>query len=379
MMYRWNNDLIERFEDVKRAGSTPEYIQKHYMTNGHFDGQRLVDDFKAVMGRQSTAYSDTVLGGQGFDVGKSVKATQLFTSSFADAAMDPNNPNRADAIRFMSKILEMDSQGKGVRILSNNGQSGSYCLGRDINLALYTLDGKQVETVFHESGHMIFNSSLNAQYPSNFDAVRRRAVSNLDSAGSQTLLRLYEENADEARYYTQYLAGKKLDSAVRAQGYSGISGYRDWLTQEYSGQSASSRNATLQSRSVQGGMATGGSYKQYSQNIDFNDAQLCANMQINQMRARTADTIFRSDFGNYATTSGIIDSASQGKVRYNYGHGASYFSGKPDPTLASYHELIADYSSLKLRGDQHTIGFLRFLMGNELFDMLDGTYQQMLK
>ena len=57
----------------------------------------------------------------------------------------------------------------------------------------------------------------------------------------------------------------------------------------------------------------------------------------------------------------------------------SYFEGSSNPNLKSYHELIADYTSLRVQGNYRAIGFLRQLFGNELMDMLEKTYQDMLK
>ena len=42
-------------------------------------------------------------------------------------------------------------------------------------------------------------------------------------------------------------------------------------------------------------------------------------------------------------------------------------------------ELIADYTSLRVRGETQAIGLLRQLFGTEVMDMLENTYQSMLK
>ena len=40
---------------------------------------------------------------------------------------------------------------------------------------------------------------------------------------------------------------------------------------------------------------------------------------------------------------------------------------------------MADYSSLKIKGDNATIRRLRFLLGDDLMDLVDNTYQTMLQ
>ena len=97
------------------------------------------------------------------------------------------------------------------------------------------------------------------------------------------------------------------------------------------------------------------------------------------MRNKVRDHVYRTGFADYATTSGIIDSATQGEIRYQYGHGQEYFKRLADPNYLVYHELIADYSSMKIRGDNHSIRFLRMVLGDQIMDYVDNTYQQMLK
>ena len=88
-------------------------------------------------------------------------------------------------------------------------------------------------------------------------------------------------------------------------------------------------------------------------------------------QAKVQDAVYRQEFGDYATISSVIDSTTKGGTRYNYGHGSTYFNSKSDPNRYVYHELIADYSSLRLRGQNTAIGFLRKVLGNEIFPTAD--------
>ena len=113
-------------------------------------------------------------------------------------------------------------------------------------------------------------------------------------------------------------------------------------------------------------------------NFDFNDPSLCADFKINQMKNRNKDYVLRTEFDDYTVISGIIDSTTKGKVCFGYGHGLDYFNNK-NGTISSYHELMADYTSLKFRENTNAIGFLRKVLGDDIFNMVDSTYQHMLQ
>ena len=111
----------------------------------------------------------------------------------------------------------------------------------------------------------------------------------------------------------------------------------------------------------------------------FKDVENLAEYQLSTARAKVKDRIYRSQFSSYTTTSGIIDSTTLGRRTYSYGHGPGYFARGINPNYDSYHELIADYSALKVSGDNRSIRFLRSVLGDDIINMLDNTYQQMLR
>ena len=102
-------------------------------------------------------------------------------------------------------------------------------------------------------------------------------------------------------------------------------------------------------------------------------------MDFMSTRAKVIDAISRTTAHSYTDTSGMIDSLTMSRENIWYGHTREYFEGSSNPNLKSYHELIADYTSLRVQGNYRAIGFLRQLFGNELMDMLEKTYQDMLK
>ena len=109
---------------------------------------------------------------------------------------------------------------------------------------------------------------------------------------------------------------------------------------------------------------------------DFDDALNCANLEVNMMKRKSMDAVSRS-LSSYTDISGMIDSLTLSDDYLWYGHSKEYFAR--NPLRNSYHELIADYTSLRVRGETQAIGLLRQLFGTEVMDMLENTYQSMLK
>ena len=383
----WNDNVVEVFNNDRFISSDgpiiPDYIKKNYTTtDGKIKGGKLLDDFQRIMAKQEQPNS-AFFQRYKFDSSESTAAVKLFTQSYVDSAMDSTNPNQADSLRFISKILELDSQGKTVFVGSDNGISCSHSKTgqHTINLDRNTVWAKDSDTVFHEVGHTVFDTVLDAETPRNFDTIRKYAMDRLYSDNSQMALKYFAENSKEAGYYSDYVARKTFDNAVRKQGLDGIKGYKEKMIEKYSAMSLSDRNSTLRSRSsIGGGTFTGIYDKKIGPKLDFKDLSSVVDIEVNSMISKTSDKVFRNQFADYSVISGVIDSASQGDVRFTYGHGNNYFlnrfSGVNELTM---HELVADYSSMKVTGKNRDIRFLRFVLGDELFDTVDATYKKMLK
>ena len=77
-------------------------------------------------------------------------------------------------------------------------------------------------------------------------------------------------------------------------------------------------------------------------------------------------------YGDYGTSSGILDSILESDSTFKYTHGHSKDYWKSNPTN-SYDETLAEYISLSANGRTSAIDRLRSLCGNEIFDDLDKT------
>ena len=60
------------------------------------------------------------------------------------------------------------------------------------------------------------------------------------------------------------------------------------------------------------------------------------------------------------------------------GHSRAYFEGFPNKSYKVYTELIADYTAIRVSADNRAYKMMRQLVGPEMMNMLEKTYQDML-
>lgn len=347
-------------------------------SDGNVSARRIYDSFERMMtGKYNT--SSTPSGVIFFDYAKSVEANKFFKNSFADVVMTRKGDFN-ESLKVMSKLIDLENSGKKIVVYNNGGFTCSHRNGLTINLGNTTIDGRNAATVFHETGHYLFGNALGEQVPAGFNSARLRAEANMNSAANADLLKAYKGNVLELKTFSEYKGVQKLKSNLSARGYSSIDAYKKHLVDVYSMGSATQNSDRLLSSTVSQGTMTRGAYaKDISGKLDFDNALTCANMDFMSTRAKVIDAISRKTTPSYTVTSGMIDSLTMSRENIWYGHTRAYFEGSSDPNLRSYHELIADYTALRVQGNNRAIGFLRQLFGNELMDMLEKTYQDMLK
>ena len=379
-LFGYDETFLKSFEANSNLYSgVSDYIRQKYVTP---DGRsiyrnQMVSDFETLLdGKNFGMDRPFYINPNDVDASKSVAAVQLFKNSYVDAAKT-NNP--LEALKVMSKLMELEGNGTRLYVYNNGGKTCSHRALQAINLANQTIDGRSASTVFHETGHYLFGNVLKEQVPTGFDTVRLNAESTLHSSLNTQTLKTLKTNTMEIRYFSEYKGNKALKTSIAKQGFSSIDSYKKHLVDTYYQMTTSERtNALYNSTTTTGSMYTQTFKDSFLPKFNFDDALDCANLEISSMRAKTIDAVARST-GSYSTIAGMVDSLTKSKDYYWYGHTREYFDGNSNPNLKVYHELIADYTSLRVSGNTSSIGLLRQLFGSDLVNMLERTYQNMLK
>lgn len=367
----FDTSIFQGLSNEKNFRTIGTNSMRKYIVDGHYDFGALERDFQQYAAKSCTSLT-----------GDSLRANKVFFDSFFSAVHDPSNQNVGEVYKVMAKLLEMDSAGKGVKVTCD-GVRGSCCWSSTgmMNLGLPTINGKNYETVFHESGHYFFGGVLGEQLPSDYSTMRYNAIKKLQSTAGREQIEILTDNISEIRKYVSSVANNSLDRSATQRGYDGLSGYREALIQKYA-KLIGSPDAVQSSLEnvVRSNSSKPLEQVKIAKDVNLSNPVECADYHINLMRSKITDHLMRTEFDDYSTISGMLDSLTQGDILISYGHGANYFnSNLARKELSSYHELIADYTKLKIGGNNHTIKYLRQLFGDELIDQLDATYNAMLQ
>ena len=354
-----------------------QYLKDNFLINTTTVNRTEINArFDELLGIKTEGYKPFYVDPRKVDVTRSADARTVFKNAYINAAM---SGKPVESLKVMTKLLELENNGQHLYVYNNGGLSCSHRCKDTINLAIQTIDAADSGTVFHETGHYLFDHVLHETLPTDLPAVRDLAVKNLNSAQNAQLLKDVRKNLTEVKYFADYKSSQTFKASLEKKGFSSVASYKEYLIRTYNMQTVNERADTLlNSVKNNGKMYTSGYETDFKPKFDYNDALNCANIEINQMKSKARDAISRN-MGSYTDISGMIDSLTMSKENIWYGHTREYFEGAQNPLRNVYHELIADYTSLRVRGETSTIGLLRQLFGNEMMDMLETTYQGMLK
>lgn len=372
-----SSDVLEGYEFLETGrGRNNSRLPNYYVKGDKIDVDLLSEDFDSII-KNVFGVPDYV---KSFDPNRTAKARFVFVDSF-DEILRGEHGSQVEAARVMSKLIELDKTygSDNIFVYNNNGMSGSHQCLNSINLDNATTDLGEFGVVNHETGHYLFSNVLGAQVPEGFDDIRVNAVSSYRGAENVSLVSGVKDAISEARIYSDYKAVQMFKDGLASRGFSSIDDYKKYLYNQYASADVSVREEMLRNSAIQSGDSSIESFPKYYSSVDYNSAAGCASADYNSSLSRISSAVDDSNFHDLSKTSSIIDSVTAGEDCLWYGHPTEYFNSWGEArNTGIYHELIADYTALKLDGDNKTLGFLRNLFGDGLMDMLDKTYQDML-
>ena len=230
-------------------------------------------------------------------------------------------------------------------------------------------------TIMHELGHGLFDMILNGELPKNWDTIvgKSRVISSnngtLNNFGDILKRKGAELNARAEQEFLSNLEaqGKTLDSYTREleKHYSGIfKNTTELLTRKLKdlGYSEDRINAMINGKVT---------------------PSAAAQQQIYAEKSLINDKLWRTQEGDYCALSDIVDAVFIGNkkdvynndIYLNYQHGKEYYLRCGNSRLYEFHEIIANFTQLKMTGKQHHIKMLRDIFGNDFVDTLEQTFE----
>ena len=248
-----------------------------------------------------------------------------------------------------------------------------------IELSKNAINNNISSTMFHETGHLLFDMELSGKMSGNWKRELRKAKKVFLKQNTQNFFDFQNQLID-IRTKTYSKAWDILLQNLESENVTYDQYYQN-LVQKYQQEYLNSSEA-LRKRLEQSGFSEEKINRILKNSLSPEEmASQEVTTQIEQLR----DIISRVEYGEYGAISDIVDAVFYGKLDYvdgvpvslSYLHGKEYYKNSNASELAA-HEVIADYTSLKLNYP-HAIPKLEGLFGKDFVDMLDDTFYKMVK
>ena len=294
-----------------------------------------------------------------------------------DEAMYSGNKDALGIMKMLTGIKTLNPN-LTIEVDANNGNYWSLD-DSSVVIGSNNLESKNLDTVYHELGHCLFDSLMDGEVPENLSHA-------IDSA------KYIYHDSPFSEFFTKTLKGLEYSTRVEAN-----KAYENNLKQSL-GISIDERVKTLSENytSFFGHMNVdeinsvlneyGMDFEDFLYNYSGSLIDLAHDLAIVEIRNEELaiqDKIFWAKYGAYASLSDMVDAVHSGS---NYGingehiykfyqHGETYYKQESN---FQFHELIADFTSLKLTGSTEALNYVKGMFGDELYNILDSTYKKFI-
>lgn len=233
------------------------------------------------------------------------------------------------------------------------------------------IDWEDYGTLAHELGHCLFDMISGAPLPENWDDMIVRAKINSSNNGTLALFKQEYDNLRSDILNQAYLKFK--DSIMTKYGYTEKQ-YREFLTEQF--KQISQDRAKLSQTLIDSGFTFEQAFKMTNEDIDI---EKLVDDDIKRQIWDFEDQICRTQYGGYVALSDMIDAVFNGEWcdLYGMGHGSNYYLN--GPKNFPLHELVANFTSLKLTNEDVALKQFKEIFGIEFYDYLDSIYNSFLE
>ena len=292
-----------------------------------------------------------------------------------DKALDDGN---VDAYRILKVFNELKKKNPDIRLVLSDDLTSCYWADTYSSLVMGPehIAIQDSGTFCHELGHCLYDSILDGELPTGWNEIVSRAR-HISSSGTELhetldlLNNVYYKNRATARQnYTQSVMnslGVTLEQYEKQ--------WADYYRQVLSGLS--------NEKQVKARLAELGLNNELIDEITSNgiEPKKIAENYINNEINKEFSRIDLISYGEYGTISDIIASVFNGKKRdsflrplnYTYSHSAEYYRNGEN---YAFHEIIANFTQLKLCGNNFALAKLKSVFGEEFYNVLEETFNK---
>lgn len=306
---------------------------------------------------------------------KGAKSDQTLVDQLYDALKKGLDNGDEDALKVLSRVTELKQKNPNFSITIINDKVAKCSCWDNSKYSIYFHQKEPLNqaTLCHELGHALFDTGLNGELPDNWKSILQEAQ---DYAFTERQIPILTE-ADVA-YSNSYKQAQ--NEMLQATGFSTVTQLEDQLTKQYEKLLEKSPIEIANSLAQQG-------YDLKTINKIINDgysARDIAKVSISSSINSLQDQIHRTKYGSFGAISDIYDAVFEGGPMdghyVHYGHGSAYY--KSAHALGcnnfAFHEIIANFTQLKLTGDDKALYSLKYLYGDTFYKTLEDTFNNMI-
>ena len=297
------------------------------------------------------------------------EALDIFYNVFKDG-MDNGDE---EALKVIRRITEIKQKNPNFIIKSIDGRScwsisqSAICI--DINEPI------SKGTLCHELGHALYDTGLNGELPDNWNSII------LDTRwNAQKNSKLRNSVLNEVQLTPSKVSHQAEQEFLKYLPFDTMDEFEDQLTKQY--------QQTFEKTPI--GIAKALRKQNYDWKTIYHvitgkyDARELAKMSIKSELDALSTKIFDTQYGDVTAISDIYDAVYDGTPFDNnvaaWGHGSAYY--KKVYALGynnrAFHEMIANFTQLKLTGNDASLYSIKALYGDEFYKTLEDTFNNMV-
>lgn len=300
-------------------------------------------------------------------------SNQAAVDVFYDAFKKGLDNGDEEALKVLRRITEIKQKNPNFTIAPINGTS---CWHKSKSMLCFNVNQEITEGMLcHELGHALFDTGLNGELPDNWSNILREAQDNVKGDSARRITILSEIGLSQSS-----VQKKAEQEVLKHLPFDTIDDFENQLTKQYEKILEKSPYEIAESLRKQ-------NYDWETINNVINggySARDLAKVSIKGEVDSFKEVIKSTQYRDISAISDIYDAVYEGipldRGIVHTGHGTAYYKNHYayGNYNAPFHEIIANFTQLKLTGNDKHLYSLKYLYGDAFYKTLEDTFNNMI-
>ena len=231
--------------------------------------------------------------------------------------------------------------------------------------------------LLHELGHCLYDSVLDGKLPNNWDKISANARY---ISSNNKVMGNFGNSVSNLDNYIYNMAKEQFEFKLKNDYGLSLDEYEEVIAKQYSQILADGLEGDdLRLKLKQLNYGDDVIDMIFTKDYDADDV---ATATIMGAISELEDQIYNTQYSDYIALSDIIDAVYEGEkldlngnqIKTTYTHGSEYYSNSE--ANASFHEIIANFTQIKISGHQNSLDCIRAMFGEEFYNLLEETFSK---